>query len=120
MNGRDREPSTSPSLLQSAKEGRSESWRKLAQIYGPVIYGWARRCGCQAADAADVMQETLASMTTARRSVRLRTSQRKHPTMTLQVLDEGHFDITPLPFRQVFARIRDHRAEFNDQPAASG
>ena len=37
----------------------------LAQIYGPIIYGWARRCGCQSADAADVMQETLAAMTGA-------------------------------------------------------
>jgi RNA polymerase sigma-70 factor (ECF subfamily) len=37
----------------------------MAQIYGPIIYGWARGCGCQSADAADVMQETLTSMTTA-------------------------------------------------------
>lgn len=65
MNDRDHEPSTSPSLLQSAKDGNRESWQRLAQIYGPVVYGWARRCGCQAADAADVMQETLTAMTTA-------------------------------------------------------
>lgn len=65
MTRRDQEPTTSPSLLQSAKDGDSESWRRLAQIYGPIVYGWARRCGCQSADAADVMQETLTSMTTA-------------------------------------------------------
>ncbi|MFK8110917.1 MAG: RNA polymerase sigma factor [Rubripirellula sp.] len=59
------EPSTSESLLQSARRGDAEGWRSLAQIYGPIIYGWARRCGCQSADAADVMQETLAAMTSA-------------------------------------------------------
>lgn len=30
----------------------------LVQVYGPVVYGWIRRCGVQSADAADVMQET--------------------------------------------------------------
>lgn len=59
------EPSTSQSLLQSAQQGEPDGWRALTQIYGPVVYGWARRCGLQAADAADVMQDTLASMTTA-------------------------------------------------------
>ena len=29
------------------------------------MYAWARRCGCQSADAADVMQETFASVATA-------------------------------------------------------
>ena len=62
---RDKEPSTSASLLQSARRGDADGWRRLAQIYGPIIYGWARRCGCQSADAADVMQDTLTSMTTA-------------------------------------------------------
>lgn len=65
MSRQDREPSTSPTLLRSAKSGNGESWRQLAQIYGPIIYGWARRCGCQEADAADVMQDTLASMASA-------------------------------------------------------
>lgn len=59
------EPSTSESLLQSARQGDADGWRSLAQVYGPIIYGWARRCGCQSADAADVMQETLAAMTSA-------------------------------------------------------
>ena len=62
---RDKEPSTSASLLQSARRGDADGWRRLAQIYGPIIYGWARRCGCQSADAADVMQDTLTSMTMA-------------------------------------------------------
>ncbi len=59
------EPPTSPSLLARARQGDSDGWRQLAQIYGPVVYGWARRCGCQAADAADVMQETFAAVAKA-------------------------------------------------------
>ena len=56
------EPSTSASLLQRAREGDSECWTKIAQLYGPIIYAWARRSGCQSADAADVMQETLTAV----------------------------------------------------------
>ncbi|MEM9646288.1 MAG: sigma-70 family RNA polymerase sigma factor [Planctomycetota bacterium] len=53
------EPSTNPSLLRRAQSGQAESWQKLVQIYGPIIYRWIRHCGVQSADAADVMQETL-------------------------------------------------------------
>lgn len=56
------EPSTSASMLQRARDGDADGWRRLAQVYGPIVYGWARRCGCQSADAADVMQETFAAV----------------------------------------------------------
>ena len=52
-------------MLQRAREGDAGGWRRLAQVYGPIVYGWARRCGCQSADAADVMQETFASVAAA-------------------------------------------------------
>lgn len=45
--------------------GDADGWRVLAQVYGPVVYGWARRAGCQSADAADVMQETFVSVSKA-------------------------------------------------------
>ncbi|MCD0459243.1 sigma-70 family RNA polymerase sigma factor [Roseiconus lacunae] len=59
------EPSTSRSMLARAQNGDTESWQQLAQVYGPIIYAWARRSGCQAADAADVMQETLSAVASA-------------------------------------------------------
>ena len=59
---RQEEPSTSVSILQRARDGDADGWRRLAQIYGPIVYGWARRCGCQSADAADVMQETFSAV----------------------------------------------------------
>ncbi|QDT02988.1 RNA polymerase sigma factor CnrH [Rubripirellula lacrimiformis] len=59
MNVRDcDEPSTHRSLLQRAADGNDDGWRMMVQVYGPLVYGWIRRCGVQSADAADVMQET--------------------------------------------------------------
>jgi RNA polymerase sigma-70 factor, ECF subfamily len=52
------EPSTHLSLLERAKLGNDDDWRLLVQVYGPLVYGWIRRCGAQPADAADVMQDT--------------------------------------------------------------
>lgn len=61
----DSEPSTSQSLLERARQGDVDGWRKLAQVYGPIVYAWARRSGCQSADAADVMQDTFAAVAKA-------------------------------------------------------
>lgn len=49
-------------MIARAQQGDATSWKELAQVYGPVVYGWARRCGCQSADAADVMQDTFAAV----------------------------------------------------------
>jgi RNA polymerase sigma-70 factor (ECF subfamily) len=34
------------------------AWQRLSELYGPMVYGWARRRGLQDSDAADVTQET--------------------------------------------------------------
>lgn len=54
------EPSTSASLLENACQGDSLSWERIVHLYGPILYTWARRSGCQPADAADIVQEVLA------------------------------------------------------------
>ncbi|MEQ1830199.1 MAG: RNA polymerase sigma factor, partial [Pirellula sp.] len=51
-------PSTSISLLQRASGGESNAWQRVVQIYGPLVYSWARRTGLQPQEAADVTQET--------------------------------------------------------------
>lgn len=56
------EPSTSPTLLVAAQTGQPDAWQRLVHVYAPLIYAWARRSGLQAADAADVTQDTLASV----------------------------------------------------------
>ena len=40
-----------PSLLVRLKSENPEAWRRLADLYGPVVYEWCRRAGLQAADA---------------------------------------------------------------------
>ena len=48
---------TSISLIELAKTNDSEAWRKLAEIYTPLVFSWARRGGLQDQDAADLLQD---------------------------------------------------------------
>lgn len=59
-------PPTQVSLLIRIRDGGNHAaWREFAQKYGPVIYGFARKRGLQDADAADLMQEVLRSISGA-------------------------------------------------------
>ena len=49
--------STSSSLLAGLRVRDPEAWRRLARLYGPLVYRWCRRVGLQAKDAEDVVQE---------------------------------------------------------------
>ncbi|MCA1685563.1 MAG: RNA polymerase sigma factor [Planctomycetia bacterium] len=52
---------TSRSLLQKARDpSDSVSWRKLTDLYSPVIRRWVRPYVSQPADADDVVQDVLA------------------------------------------------------------
>lgn len=50
-------PTTSVSLLERLQSDEPEAWRQTVELYGPVVYGWARRQGLAGEDAADVTQE---------------------------------------------------------------
>jgi RNA polymerase sigma-70 factor (ECF subfamily) len=53
-------PSTRPSLLVRIRDLQDEeAWREFVEIYGPVVYGFARKRGLQEADAGDLTQEVL-------------------------------------------------------------
>lgn len=39
-----------------------EAWRRLVRLYSPLVYYWCRQADLQSSDAADVMQETFASV----------------------------------------------------------
>jgi RNA polymerase sigma-70 factor (ECF subfamily) len=61
-------PTTRASLLVRLRDpGDGEAWRQFVALYGPVIYGFARRRQVQDADAADLMQEVLRSVMAAAR-----------------------------------------------------
>ena len=56
-------PPTRVSLLTRLKDGADvDAWREFVRLYGPVVYGFARKRGLQDADAADLMQEVLRSV----------------------------------------------------------
>src|SRR2546423_4252989 len=61
-------PATRASLLVRLRDGSdADAWREFVRLYAPVIYGFARKRGLQDADAADLMQEVLRSVSTAAR-----------------------------------------------------
>jgi RNA polymerase sigma-70 factor (ECF subfamily) len=45
-------------LLERVRQGGDESaWGRLVELYTPLLFGWARRCGESEHDAADLVQE---------------------------------------------------------------
>jgi RNA polymerase sigma-70 factor (ECF subfamily) len=49
--------STSTSLLDRVRQRDGDAWTRLARLYTPLVYRWARQSGLQASDAADVSQD---------------------------------------------------------------
>jgi RNA polymerase sigma factor (sigma-70 family) len=59
-------PATRASLLVRLRDGGDAvAWREFVRLYAPVIYGFARKRGLQDADAADLMQDVLRSVSSA-------------------------------------------------------
>jgi RNA polymerase sigma factor (sigma-70 family) len=59
-------PETRLSLLVQIRDGKNQlAWQEFVKLYGPVVYGFARKRGLQDADAADLMQEVLRSVSAA-------------------------------------------------------
>ncbi len=51
---------TRPSLLLRLRDPRDDdAWQQFAQLYGPLVYQFARKRGLQDADAADLTQNVL-------------------------------------------------------------
>lgn len=56
-------PETRLTLLQRLPDAADDAaWRDFVDLYGPVIYGFCLRRGCPEPDAADLVQETLATV----------------------------------------------------------
>jgi RNA polymerase sigma-70 factor (ECF subfamily) len=53
-------------LLIQIRDGSNQvAWAEFVDLYGPVVYGFARKRGLQDADAADLMQDVLRSVSSA-------------------------------------------------------
>jgi RNA polymerase sigma-70 factor (ECF subfamily) len=48
---------TSTGLVDGVKGRDPEAWRRLAHLYGPLVYQWCRWRGLQTSDAEDVTQD---------------------------------------------------------------
>jgi RNA polymerase sigma-70 factor (ECF subfamily) len=48
---------TSLSLLQRIRDGDATGWRRVVELYTPLVYHWCKRSGIEGADADDVLQE---------------------------------------------------------------
>jgi RNA polymerase sigma factor (sigma-70 family) len=59
-------PPTRASLLVRLRDPQDEAaWTQFVAIYGPLIYGYARKQGLQDADAVDLSQDVLSSVSVA-------------------------------------------------------
>src|SRR5215471_14784550 len=59
-------PETRPSLLVRIRDARDrDAWREFAELYGPLVYRYARKRGLQDADAADLTQTVLQAVSGA-------------------------------------------------------
>jgi RNA polymerase sigma-70 factor (ECF subfamily) len=59
-------PVTRASLLVRLRDRTDHrAWQEFVDLYGPMIYGFARKRGLQDADSADMMQDVMRSVSTA-------------------------------------------------------
>jgi RNA polymerase sigma-70 factor (ECF subfamily) len=59
-------PVTRASLLVRLRDSSNhEAWREFLQLYSPLVYGFVRNRGLQDADAADLLQEVLRSVSSS-------------------------------------------------------
>src|SRR5713101_315098 len=59
-------PATRASLLVRLRDRQDHAaWSEFVRLYAPLVYRFARRRGLQDADAADLMQEVLRSVSGA-------------------------------------------------------
>lgn len=62
----DDSPRTRSSLLVQLRDADNhEAWREFVQLYGPLVYSFARRRGLQDADAADLTQDVMRAVSAA-------------------------------------------------------
>lgn len=56
---------TSTSWLLRVKSRDPQAWQRLTELYGPLVFHWARRHGLSPEDAGDLMQEVFGAVAVA-------------------------------------------------------
>jgi RNA polymerase sigma-70 factor (ECF subfamily) len=55
-------PATPISLLEHLRANNQDSWRRLLDLYGPLVRFWCGRCGLAPPDVEDIAQEVFAGV----------------------------------------------------------
>jgi RNA polymerase sigma-70 factor (ECF subfamily) len=98
-------PDTSWSLLRSVQDGSPEGWRRIVDLYAPVVARWCRRWGLQAADVENVLQDVF--LTVARHLATFRDDR-----------GSGRFRAWLSTITR--SRLSDHHRRAGREPAAVG
>ena len=53
---------TSTSWLSRVRQRDPQAWRRLTELYGPLVYHWSRRHSLSAEDASDLTQEVFSAV----------------------------------------------------------
>jgi RNA polymerase sigma factor (sigma-70 family) len=53
---------TALSMLERVRADDADAWRRLVQLYSPLVYSWCRRAKISSDDSADLMQEVWGSV----------------------------------------------------------
>jgi RNA polymerase sigma-70 factor, ECF subfamily len=53
---------TSATLLSRARASDAAAWKRLVELYSPLVYHWCRQSGFTSHDAADLMQDVFQSV----------------------------------------------------------
>ncbi len=98
-------PSTSLSLLVRLRDGDAETWRRMNDLYAPLMHAWLRPYRIQPADVQDITQHAL--------------------TIVLRRLPEFEHNGRTGAFRTwlrgiVGNVVREHRRATDRQPVADG
>ncbi len=54
--------SVSSTLLERVRCQEPDAWRRLVDLYGPLVYRWCRRARLQPSDSADVVQDVFTAV----------------------------------------------------------
>ncbi len=96
---------TSTRLLRNAADGDQVAWRKLVELYGPIVRYWCRRAGLNRSDIGDVFSETFVAVV------------RNLPKFERQ---EGQAKFRAWLKTVTMSKVADHRSRLAKNPAAAG
>ena len=55
-------PTLSSNLLSGLRDKNPDGWRRLVDVFGPIVYRWCRHANVSEDESADIVQEVFASV----------------------------------------------------------